>query len=570
MRTAAELLGVMYGMMLGARLNAEAAEAESQARSLTDKLITAIAGDPNLLSDPQWLQEVVSDMIPCEGVAVYRAGHVFTQGLTPLPKQIERLSRHLNTASPSRVFATDRLAELMGGTEEYGKIAPGMLSIPISRIPRDYVMLFREEMLATITWGGDPTKPVEVSDGSERISPRKSFAAFTEEVSGRSMPFSARDEHIAESIRLALIEVILRHIDTAADDRRRASERQELLIAELNHRVRNILALIRSLITTTGGTAGSLENYVESLNGRVQALARAHDQITRQNWGPALLTSLLDDEIAALPGARERLVVNGPPVMLKPTALSTLALVFHELVTNSCKHGALSTTGRVDVDVQINDDGSVIISWRELGGPPVTAPERRGFGSMVIERTVPFDLQGTAHVRFAVHGLEAEFQIPAHHVVVPVADDQPAAEDHAVERIDLQPGKGEANDLPLAGCSVLLVEDNMLIALEAEEMLRALGATEVEAASTLAAAQALLARGSFDFAMLDINLGQSTTFDLASRLDEAQIPYVFASGYGEEVALQARSPASVVLQKPYQREHLRNAVNQVRAAVAAT
>ncbi|WP_300972932.1 HWE histidine kinase domain-containing protein [Sphingomonas sp. LHG3406-1] len=570
MRTAAELLGGMVGMMLGGRLNAEAAEAEAHARALTDKLITAIAGDPNLLSDPEWLQGVVSDMIECDGVAVFRAGHVFTHGLTPPPKQVERISRHLNIASPSRVLATDRLAALMPGLEDCAKVAPGMLSIPISRVPRDYVMLFRQEMLATITWGGDPNKPVEFSDGTERVSPRKSFAAFNEEVRGRSTPFSGRDERIAESVRLALIEVILRHIDIAADDRRRASERQELLIAELNHRVRNILALIRSLITTTGGTADSLGDYVESLSGRVQALARAHDQITRQNWGPALLSSLFDDEIAALPGARDRLVVNGPPVMLQPTALSTLSLVIHELVTNSCKHGALSTTGRVEVAVETDEAHGLTVRWRELGGPAVRAPERRGFGSMVIERTIPFDLQGTAEVRFALSGLEADFQVPTHYIVVPTAAEPPNADDGAGEGTAPLRSDSETDDLPLAGCSVLLVEDNMLIALEAEDMLRALGAAEVEAASTLAAAEALLARGSFDFAMLDINLGQSTTFDLATRLGEARVPYVFASGYGEEVALQAKSPTAVVLQKPYQKEHLRNGVKQVRAAVTAT
>lgn len=568
MRTAAELLGAMYGMMLSGRLVAEEAEAEVQVRQLTEKLITAVAGDPNLLSDPQWLQDVVSDMIPCDGVAVYRAGSIYTHGKTPPTGLVERISHYLNTASPSRVLVTDRLGELIAGLPGIGEVAPGLLSIPISRIPRDYVLLFRRELLSQIVWGGDPSKPVEEEEGSKRISPRKSFAAYTEEVRGRSLPFSARDRRTAESVRLAIIEVILRQIDAAAEDQRRASERQELLIAELNHRVRNILALIRSLITTTVINADSVETYVGSLNGRVQALARAHDQITRQNWGPALLSSLFDDEIAALPGARDRLVVDGPPVMLQPTALSTLALVIHELVTNSCKHGALSAAGRVRVEVETDPLDGLLIRWREIGGPPVQAPGRRGFGSLVVERTIPFDLQGTAVVRFPLHGLEADFTIPVQYVIMPEADD------HTPFQVSGRPAAPVADplsgdDLPLAGCTVLVVEDNMLIALEAEDMFHALGAQTVELASTLPQASALIARHAFDFALLDINLGQTTTFDLAMRLSEANIPYIFASGYGEEVALQARLPSSVVLQKPYQKDHLRDGVKQVRASVTA-
>ena len=140
-----------------------------------------------------------------------------------------------------------------------------------------------------------------------------------------------------------MIEVSLRFSESTGDAQKQAVQRQELLIAELNHRVRNILSLIRGLITQSGRSASDLSSYVGALDGRVQALARAHDQITKQNWGPAPLTSLFVDEMAAQSGDDpDRLALNGPDVMLKPQAISTMALVVHELITNSIKYGALS------------------------------------------------------------------------------------------------------------------------------------------------------------------------------------------------------------------------------------
>jgi CheY-like chemotaxis protein len=114
---------------------------------------------------------------------------------------------------------------------------------------------------------------------------------------------------------------------------------------------------------------------------------------------------------------------------------------------------------------------------------------------------------------------------------------------------------------------VLLVEDNMLIALEAEDMLRALGATSVVAVSTVTAAAEAVGGDTFDLAVLDVSVGQGTSFDFASRLRALEVPYIFASGYGDQVALANERSASIVLQKPYDREHLREAIRQLRAGV---
>ena len=564
-RTACELFGAMYSMMLEGRLRRGAGQDEQKARALADRLITLIAGDETLMENALWLQDMTHDMIDCDGVAIYRGGTVFLHGSTPTEQQVIALAHILNAASPSRVFATDHLAAVYPPCATTADRAAGVLSIPISRVPRDYILLFRRQRLDEIRWAGNPVKVVEQGANGARISPRKSFEAFAELVRGRAAPFSEREKRIGEAIRQALIEVILRYSDGASDERRRASERQELLIAELNHRVRNILALIRSLITKTGRSTTDVATYVESLSGRVQALARAHDRITRQCWGPAPLSGLFDDEIAAHDGAKGHLTLTGPNVLLQPQAIATMALVVHELVTNSCKHGALSAAGRVEVTVNAVDGEGVYIHWTEIGGPAVVAPTRRGFGSVILERTIAFDLQGTAELRYLLAGLEAEFFIPQQHVFV--TDEPLPAQVHPVAR-GVQPPSALDKE-SLRGARVLLVEDNMLIAMEAEDMLRELGAVDIHVASTIVEATGLIAQHRFTFAMLDINVGRGTSFDLATQLKVSGTPFIFATGYGDELALERRDGDEVVIQKPYERDHLARAIRQVLQTAGA-
>jgi len=405
-RTAAELFAAMYSMGLESRLHQANGLEEQRARELADRLMTAIAGDDALLMNPQWLADMTRDMIASDGIAIVRASEVASAGATPGRAELLALSRMLDSASPSRVFDTDHLAGLHAPAAASGRAA-GLLSIPISRTPRDYVMLFRRELKQSIRWGGDPTKPVENTPKGMRLSPRKSFAAFSETIRDRSLAFNERDRRIGEAVRVAMIEIVLRLTENNVEERRRAGERQELLIGELNHRVRNILSLIRSLVNNTQAADGGIETYVTSLNGRVQALARAHDRLTQRNLAPGPLRAVFEDEITAHSDIRGRFEVEGDEVVLTAPAISTLSMVVHELVTNAIKYGALSVGGTVHVRATRLPGKGLRLHWRERGGPAVQAPTRRGFGSALIERMVPFDLEGSAELRFAVGGVEA-------------------------------------------------------------------------------------------------------------------------------------------------------------------
>ena len=556
-RTAAELFGQMYSMTLESRLRVASDTQDRHGRESVAKILKAVAGNDALLRDAAWLLDVIREVIQCDGLAVAMQSEVFTCGATPPILAIESLKLILNDLSPRDVFVTSRLSDLQPASFNDPGMAAGALCIPISRSRGDYIILFRREQLREMRWAGEPGKAA-LPDEAGKISPRKSFRAFIESVRERSRPFSESEQRLADSLRTGLSDIILRSSNDTSLEHARVSGRQELLIAELNHRVRNVLALIRSLIRHTQGEEGGSAKYVESLNGRVQALARAHDRVTQQQWGPGRLNAIFDDEIAAyVPTRRDRFTISGPVIFLQPQAYSTMALVIHELVTNSCKYGALCDSGRVEVVLSLLAGGGLLFRWVEKGGPPVKEPTRRGFGSVIIERVVPFDLHGTAAVYYLAEGLEAEFFIPELYV---------AASSTGVETAPSEPSTGRVTHgaplelTPLLGRRVLLLEDNLIVALEAEELLRALGAASVYPVSSLASAVSLLDADQFDFAVLDINLGFENSLGFADRLRRANVPFLFASGYGETNGSGESRIAELVVSKPYDADSLRSAI----------
>jgi CheY-like chemotaxis protein len=268
---------------------------------------------------------------------------------------------------------------------------------------------------------------------------------------------------------------------------------------------------------------------------------------------------LFEDEVNAhRRNGHEVLFLEGPPILLRPDAISTMALVIHELATNSAKYGALAAQGSVHVTLQPREDGGLDIRWREQGGPPVTPPTRRGFGSAIVERTVPFDLQGTAELRYVLSGLEADFYLPAKHVII--GTETSPAGDGIPDTAAKQMLPAARRDDVLSDQSILLLEDNLIIALETEDMLLALGAREVTVASTIAEAVAAATATRFDLAVLDINVAGQVSFGFAKQLKDGGVPYIFASGYGDQVPLDSERAGAIVLQKPFEIEHLRQAV----------
>jgi CheY-like chemotaxis protein len=189
-----------------------------------------------------------------------------------------------------------------------------------------------------------------------------------------------------------------------------------------------------------------------------------------------------------------------------------------------------------------------VIDWVEVGGPPVKEPTRKGFGSTIIQHSVSYDLGGTAEINFDPKGFRARFVIPAKHVVVPDEKDRAAI---ARPRRPVATASTDFDPNLIAGKSVLLIEDSLIIALDAEDALRRLGAKSVATEATVPGAIAAIELEKPDLAVLDINLGDTTSFTIADRLADLNVPFLFATGYGEQARLPDRLLDRPVLQKPY-------------------
>lgn len=553
-RSAAELFGQIFSMMLESRERAQTAEYEGKARQVADRLLSAVAQDHDLLTNARWLGDIIFDTIPADGVGVYIDGQMTFSGLTPDAPAFSAIVSMLNRVAASQIYTTDSLSSVLPEAAAYADRVSGLLAIPLSRRPRDYVVLFRAEQLRSVRWAGNPEKEIEYGPNGPRLTPRKSFESWSELVKGVALPFLPAELRVAEALRTALLEVILRMSDSADQERQRAHEKQELLIAELNHRVRNILSLIRGLLSQTRDSARSVDEFIGTLESRVHALARAHDQITADRWSPARLYDLIEVEAGAYLGVRsDRVKLTGPNVLLTPGCFTVLALVIHEMLTNAAKYGALSDNGSVAIAWRVDGDGSLLIDWTENDGPPVVAPTRRGFGSTVIERSIPYDLGGHAEINYRLAGIEAHFCIPSRHVVSVLPD--AAGRDRSKPAVEVKPGL-------LKGLNVLLVEDNMIIAMDGEDALRDLGAEVVTAASVGRAHEAI-AISTVDLAVLDFNLGHETSLPVADLLAERGIPFLFATGYGDGLELPQRFGHVTLLKKPYSGATLAQALEPV-------
>jgi PAS domain S-box-containing protein len=197
-----------------------------------------------------------------------------------------------------------------------------------------------------------------------------------------------------------------------------ADEHRELLIGELNHRVKNILATVQSVAFQTLRNSDSLESARAAIEARLLALGRAHDVLTQEHWSSAGIRAVLASALSvhAVEGAPERIHCAGPDIRLSPRAALALAMIVHELSTNAIKYGALANEGgRIDLVWGVESAPSGVrfrLTWTERGGPPVRPPARRGFGSRLIERGLAGDLGGDVRLAYEPDGVVCAIDAP--------------------------------------------------------------------------------------------------------------------------------------------------------------
>ena len=358
------------------------------------------------------------------------------------------------------------------------------------------VLAFRESQERRVLWAGAPDKHTEVVDGTIRLSPRGSFAVYVETVRNRAAPWLPRDIELMRRVGRTLVAYAERQTIAAANKRQQA-----LMIDELNHRVRNILALIRSVSRQARRHNASLESYSKALEQRINALASAHNIGAGQAASAVSLKKLISIEAEPYAADNPALVrVNGNDCAIKADLAPIVALVIHELMTNAAKYGALSAAGGyVEIHIEVDDEGCGL-SWIERNGPAVSEPQERGFGTALIEKAIPFELAGHSKLSFDPAGVRAELWLPDH-----IFDDSPptgAARSTPVTDRD----SGAIAPSALAGM-ILVIEDNFMIATDMADMLRKIGFGEIEIVSNVPDGLEIIEQQRPTFAILDINLG---------------------------------------------------------------
>lgn len=341
-------------------------------------------------------------------------------------------------------------------------------------------------------------------------------------------------------------------------ERKTAEERQSLLMAELDHRVRNILASIQAMVTLSSRSAPGKEELARRLQGRVAAMARTHGLLTRQRWAGASLTAIIRDELRPYADGDEAVVLTGSPdCILRPREALNFALVIHELATNAAKYGALSVPGgRITVDWTIEEAAAgarLLLEWRESGGPDVRPPERRGFGSSLLGSALGQPPDAKVALEFEPSGVRCRIDLRLASGCMP-------------EPKGLVPGEGEggvgaaAATAPAgtgARTQVLVAEDEPLAALEMVELLTGMGFDVVGPAATITEASALASAEPLGGAVLDVNLNGEMIFAVADRLTARGIPILFVTGYDVAAVLPERFRAVPALQKPFEASTLR-------------
>jgi len=340
-------------------------------------------------------------------------------------------------------------------------------------------------------------------------------------------------------------------------DRKEAEERQTLLAREVDHRARNALAVIQSIIRLT--RAKSVDDYVGAIEGRIKALARAHTLLSDSRWEGADLATLAAEELAPY-RTGDKVGMSGPDVSLEPSTAQGLALALHELATNAAKHGALSSIhGRLSLTWQLRPD-ALVLEWNESGGPPIAPPTARSFGLRVIRASIEQQLSGEATFDWDPKGLHCSFSIPRR-------DAMKVREFTATPRLASLNG-GSAGLKVTGRPRVLLVEDEALVAMMIQECLGDFGYQVIGPISTATEAAARAKDGNFEAAVLDINLGDGAVYPIAEALTARGVPFVFVTGYDAE-SVDPRFRNVPVLQKPIERDVLQRIfVVAAKAAVA--
>ncbi|WP_375230480.1 response regulator [Roseobacter sp. S98] len=492
------------------------------------------SGLDDLLDEADWMQlaDHVCKELKVEGLSICSGTQRQEYGLQPAPGTEAGFDAELIPTQSGGIACSSKLTP--PGTGKPQKPVTGMMRIRLLPDHNLFLRLYRTEENETVRWAGAPEKTTETDDAGTRLLPRSSFEEYRQQSAGHSRAWEPEDVVIAEALQTC--------IGRSVDIRRERLEREnnfQLVIHELNHRVRNILSLIQSLIRQTSRVPSSLPHYAQALENRVLALARAHDLLTKTDSGILPVTDVVETEFAPHPAHQYQL--DGRDVFLDKDTATVFVLVMHEMVTNAARHGALSVPeGQVSVS-WFQRGTKLHLNWTEIGGPRVDDVATTGFGQFLIQQAVNDRLDGQTIIENHPGGVTMNLVLPG---AIPERD----IRKETIIRTTV-PEK-PATSLPRTFDHVLIVEDNPLIGAEIRFALAEAGVPIVSFAPRIAKAVEILEGERIDAAVLDVNLGTETSQQVAERLREKEIPFVFLTGYAENFEWLTDFSDVPVLTKP--------------------
>ncbi|MBY5933945.1 GAF domain-containing protein [Tateyamaria omphalii] len=539
-----------FGLKLATMLQQDRLDRLRQANVLRAELTNvAASGDADIRFSTQLLEQLANAM-QADGALIVKDGFVQSHGVVPPSTAVRELmtfsnaqvepisTAGLNKDYPELVFA-------------FGAGISGMHLTPIRK--DNLVAFFRRDREQMTTWAGVPEKQVVGTGADARLRPRGSFAAYKETVRGTSAAWTQEQDRIASDVWSILINSEHKALIE------KTARQQKMLINELNHRVRNLLTLIRSLSRQSRATSHSIDDYVDTLEARIEAVANAHSLAVEEPEALVSVQSILRQEASAHSGQSDRVRIAGPKVGLQPEVTPIFALVIHELMTNATKYGSLSVPGgSLDIEIVLHK-GRVKLHWTEHGGPAVTPPTRTGFGSTLLDNAVPKDLRGTIQRDYAKDGFQCVLELPSALITDTVYPSE-VPHDIVSKGADWSDTLGDR-----AKASCLLVEDNFVVSMDTLATLNSVGFENVQTASSSRDALQAIKQMVPDFVVLDVNLsGGDSSLSIAEELQALGARFVFVTGYGVEGVPRDQFPNTPVLQKPMRKSALNDALTELR------
>lgn len=309
-------------------------------------------------------------------------------------------------------------------------------------------------------------------------------------------------------------------------ERKESQERQILLAREVDHRAKNVLAIVQAVIRLAREPGA--ESFVEKVEGRIRALARAHELLARDRRQGARLMELVREELAAYQDGAQ-VTIRGPEVRIVPSSVQPLSMALHELATNAVKHGALGRPGgRLSITWCYPTSDRLNLVWKEQAEPgPQVRTGTGGTGLKILQGSVA-QLGGEIALDWRATGLSCSIELPM--TVLATQAGSTDGDRNVADGNDKPPTKSD-----LAGKRILLVEDEVLVAMDLQEMLERIGCKVIGPARTIDAARLLLAQeaGRIDLAVLDFNLSGATSLQLARDLSRAGVACIFVTGYSD-------------------------------------